>query len=83
MTHPLLVRADIFGELYVQCQYIISLKDSNWCPKNWSEDLETYWAIPNGSSYLNIYDLINVTSYTIYILPTLQDYCFLHYQMCD
>ena len=32
---------------------------------------------------LNTYDLINVTSCITCILPILQDYCFLHYQMCD
>ena len=32
---------------------------------------------------LNTYDLINVASYITYILHILQDYCVLHYQMCD
>ena len=32
---------------------------------------------------LNTYDLIDVTSYIICILPNSQDYCLLHGQMCD
>ena len=32
---------------------------------------------------LNTQDFINVTSYIICILPILQDYYFLYYQMCD
>ena len=30
-----------------------------------------------------IHDFDNIASYVIWTLPILQDYCFLHYQMCD
>ena len=33
--------------------------------------------------HLNTYDLVNATSNITCILPIVQDYCFLHYQMCD
>ena len=36
-----------------------------------------------GALSLLTYDLINVTSYITCILPILQDYYFLHFQMCD
>ena len=29
------------------------------------------------------YEFNNTASYVICILPVLQDFCFLHYQMCD
>ena len=49
------------------------------------DGLGRYWAAPNGSFSLEYLtnDLINVTRYITCSLPILQDYCFLHYQMCD
>ena len=47
-TH--LVRADVFGGLYGQGQYIISLKDNDWCRTDWSDDLGRYWATPKRSA---------------------------------
>ena len=39
LTHSIYMESKkkkvIFGELYVQCQYIISLKDSDWCRIDW------------------------------------------------
>ena len=52
MTHLHLLTVDIFGELYVQYQYIISLIYSNWYRIDWSENLGRYWVTPNGSSSL-------------------------------
>ena len=52
ITHLHLLPVDIFGELYVQYQYIICLKYSNWYRIDWSENLGRYWVTPNGSSSL-------------------------------
>ena len=52
MTHLHLLTVDIFGELYVQYQYIIFLKYSNWYRIDWSENLGRYWLTPSGGSSL-------------------------------
>ena len=52
ITHLHLLPVDIFGELYVQYQYIICLKYSNWYRIDWSENLGRYWVTSNGSSSL-------------------------------
>ena len=52
ITHLHLLPVDIFSELYVQYQYIISLKYRNCYRIDWSENLGRYWVTPNGSSSL-------------------------------
>ena len=46
------VHADFFGELYVQCQHTISLKDRDGCRVDCLDILRRYWATPKESSQL-------------------------------
>lgn len=63
MTHCSPVFTDISGELYVQCQCVISLKDRDWCRTDWSHDLGRYWATSSGSSSLKYLPM------TLLVLP--------------
>ena len=85
MTHYSAVCADISGELYVQCQCIISLNYSDWYGTDNSHDLGRYWPTPSGSSQLKYLtdDLLILLVVLLVFCLIVQDYCFLYYQMCD
>ena len=68
---------------YRQCQYIISLKDKDSTEQTKSDDLRyTGLHLMEALNLSLICDFTNTAGYVICILPVLQNYCFLHHQMC-
>ena len=65
------------------CQYIISLEDKDSTEQTKSDDLRYTWLHLMEALNLSLtYDCTNTAGYVICISPVLQNFCFLHCQMC-
>ena len=68
---------------YRQCQYIISLEDKHSTEQTKSDDLRyTGLHLMEALNLSLTCDFTNTAGYVICISPVLQNYCFLHRQMC-